>query len=160
MSLNAPKQTAVKNAGDINVAIIAARYNPQLVDALIKQVTRHLVKSGVKRSAVQLTRVPGSNELPIAAHFIAQQAKKQPDVIIALGVVIRGDTIHYELVSESATSGLQAASLANKLPIICGVVVTENEEQARARCLGKINRGAEFAQAALEMAALKKKFSK
>lgn len=156
MSLNAPTQTAVKNAKSFAVAIVAARYNPGLVDALIEQVTRHLVAAGVKDKNIRLTRVPGSNELPVAAQFLARQRGK-PDVIVALGVIIRGGTLHYELVANSASDGLQRVALDENLPVINGVIVAETERQAADRCAGKINRGAEFAQAALEMAALLKK---
>ena len=157
MSLNAPGQAAVKNAAAIKVAIAAARYNPQLVEALAARVTRRLEKSGVKK--IQLIRVPGSNELPSAAQFLARQRQK-PDVIIALGVIIRGGTIHYELVASTSSDGLQRVALDERVPVINGVIVAENQRQAADRCAGKIDRGAEFAQAALEMAALTRKNKK
>ena len=78
------------------------------------------------------------------------------DTVIALGVIIRGDTIHYEVIAESSAHALHHAALAARVPVINGIVVAENEQQARDRCLGKVNRGAEFAWAALEMAALKR----
>ena len=157
MSLDAPEQAAVKNAAALNVAIVAARYNPRLVDALASRVIRHLEKSGVKK--IHFIRVPGSNELPAAAQLLARRRKK-PDVIIALGVIIRGGTIHYELVANTSSDGLQRVSLDERLPVINGVIVAENQRQAADRCAGKIDRGAEFAQAALEMAALAKQSKK
>ena len=80
-------------------------------------------------------------------------------MIVALGVIVRGDTIHYELIAEAVTHALQRVSLDAGLPVINGVVVAENEAQAEARCLGKIDRGAEFARAALAMAAVKRRLS-
>ena len=85
---------------------------------------------------------------------------KKLDVVVALGVIIRGDTIHYQLVAESSQQGLQRVSLDSFTPIINGVVTAENQKQAEDRCLGKINRGAEFARAALIMADLNKSLSK
>jgi 6,7-dimethyl-8-ribityllumazine synthase len=98
--------------------------------------------------------VPGSNELPIAAQLVAKQFK--PDVVVALGVIVRGDTIHYELIASAATDALQAVALERRIPVINGIVVAENEAQAEERCIGAINRGAEFANAALAMAELKR----
>ena len=160
MSSDAPQAIAVKSAASMKIGIVAARYNPELVDALIENARAHLLSQGVKEKSITLARVPGSNELPVAAQWMARKKTARPDVIIALGVVIRGGTIHYELVSQSATEGLQRVALDEGIPVICGVVVAENRKQALERSKGKTNRGAEFAQAALEMAALKKQFSK
>ena len=155
MSLAAPQHLSINGAA-FSVGIVAARYNPELVDALVNQVHAHLRKAGVKEKKITVVRVPGSNELPSAAQLLLKHAKF--DVIVALGVIIRGDTIHYQLVAEASQQGLQRVSLDVRTPVIVGVVVAENQQQADDRCLGKINRGAEFARAALEMAALKNKF--
>ncbi|MDR1789633.1 MAG: 6,7-dimethyl-8-ribityllumazine synthase [Opitutaceae bacterium] len=153
MSLNAPEQTAVKNASSLRVAIVAARYNPEFADALLASVTAFLGEAGIREARV--IRVPGSNELPAAAQHAAGGGPR-PDVIIALGVIIRGGTLHYELVARSASEGLQRVALDERVPVINGVIVAENEAQAAERCAGKISRGAEFAAAAIEMAALVK----
>lgn len=157
MSLDAPSASAISGA-PFSVGIVAARYNPTLVDALLNQVTERLKLAGVRHHNLVVVRVPGSNELPSGAQLLL--GSRPYDVIVALGVVIRGDTIHYQLVSECATDGLQRVALAARVPVIAGVVVAETQAQAEDRCLGKINRGAEFAQAALEMAQLKKQLSK
>lgn len=107
--------------------------------------------------SLRVERVPGSNELPVAAQLLARSGHY--DVIVALGVLIRGDTIHYELIADAATQALQRVALESATPVINGVVVAENQAQAEARCRGPINRGAEFARAALEMAALKRRLS-
>jgi 6,7-dimethyl-8-ribityllumazine synthase len=157
MSLDAPQELLIDGT-PFKVGIVAARFNARLTDALVAQVSDALRKAGVKKKNLTLLRVPGSNELPFAAQLLAKNAR--PDVIVALGVLIRGDTIHYELIADATTQALQRVSLDARLPLINGVVVAENLKQAEARCLGKINRGGEFAGSALEMAALKKIFSK
>jgi len=157
MSLAAPQSLSLDGAR-LTVGLVAARYNPELVDALLDQVVLLLRKAGVKTRRLHVYRVPGSNELPSAVQAVA--LAKKPDVLIALGVIIRGGTTHYELVSEAATQGLMRVALDQRVPVINGLVVAENQRQAEDRCTGKINRGAEFARAALEMAALKKRLSK
>ncbi len=157
MSLDAPSFPSINGAA-FSIGIVASRYNPKLVDALVAQVAAHLVAAGVKEKKITIMRVPGANELPSAAQLLL--ASKKYDVVVALGVIIRGDTIHYQLVAESSQQGLQRVSLDTRTPIINGVVTAENQKQADDRCLGKINRGAEFARAALVMAELKKTLSK
>jgi 6,7-dimethyl-8-ribityllumazine synthase len=156
MSLDAPQELLIDGT-PFKVGIVAARFNARLTDALLNQVAEALRKAGVKKKNLSILRVPGSNELPIAAQLLAQ--KRRPDVIVALGVLIRGDTIHYELIADATTQALQRVALDARIPVINGVVVAENLKQAEARCLGKINRGGEFAGSALEMAALKHTFS-
>jgi 6,7-dimethyl-8-ribityllumazine synthase len=157
MSLAVPSKHAVDGA-TFSVAIVAARYNERLVDALLSQVIQRLRTAGVKERRIAVARVPGSNELPIAAQLLA--ARRKPDVVVALGVLIRGDTIHYELIAEASAQALQRVALDARVPVINGIVVSETKAQAEARCLGGINRGSEFAAAALEMAALKKNLSR
>lgn len=156
MSLAAPDHLAI-DGRPFSVGLIAARYNPELVEALLEQVSAQLRAAGVVESNLHVERVPGSNELPIAAQLLARAHRL--DVVVALGVLIRGDTIHYELIADAVTHALQDVALSTGTPTINGVVVAENQAQAEARCRGKINRGAEFARAALEMAALKRRLS-
>ncbi len=156
MSLDVPAQLSIDGAA-FKVGVAAARFNTRLTDALLAQVTEQLRAAGVKAKHLHIVRVPGSNELPIAAQLLARRHRL--DVIVALGVLIRGDTIHYELIADAATKALQRVALDARVPVINGVVVAENKKQAEARCLGKINRGGEFASSALEMAALKKSLS-
>lgn len=157
MSLDMPQQLSIDGA-PFAVGIAAARFNGRLTDALLDQVVTQLREAGVKKKNIHVVRVPGSNELPVAAQLLV--ARRRLDVVVALGVLIRGGTIHYELIAESATSGLQRVALDAQVPVINGVVVAENLKQAEERCLGKINRGGEFASSALEMAALKRSLSK
>jgi 6,7-dimethyl-8-ribityllumazine synthase len=151
MSFSAPHLPTVSGRA-FKVGIAAARYNETLVGGLLAQVTAALRAAGVRAKNIEVLRVPGSNELPVAIQLLA--ARRRPDVLIALGVIIRGDTIHYELIAGAVTQALQSVALAARTPVINGVVVAENAAQAKARCGGRIDRGAEFARAALEMAAL------
>ena len=150
MSLRPPVPTATAGA-TFRVGVAAARYNDRLVEPLLAQVVGALRAAGVKEKNLTLARVPGSNELPVAAQWLAA---RRPDVVLALGVIIRGDTLHYELIAHASARALQRVALDARLPVINGIGVAENEAQAEARCLGRIDRGAEFAAAALEMAAL------
>ncbi len=151
MSLSAPKTFAI-NGAPFSVGIVAARFNPDLVDALLLRVRDGLTASGVLAENITLARVPGSHELPVAAQWLAQARKR--DVVLALGVLIGGDTNHHEMVGQSVSHAFQQVALATGTPVINGVIVADNLKQAQARCTGRINRGAEFARAALEMAAL------
>lgn len=156
MSFDPPKASPIQ-ASRLKVAIVAARFNQRLVDALLAQATAKLRAAGVKAANVHIGRVPGSAELPFGAQDMLKRFR--PHVVLALGVIVRGDTIHYQLVAEAAQQGLLRVGLDARTPVIAGIVVGENQEQAEARCTGAIDRGAEFAQAALEMAAFSRQFS-
>jgi len=156
MSLAAPVPLAVDASG-LKVAVAAARFNPAMVEALLARVVARLRACGVRERNLTVERVPGSNELPVATQLLVDA--RRPDAVVALGVIIRGGTIHYELIATAATQGLMDVALATRIPVINGVVVAENAAQARARCLGKIDRGAEFADAAIAMGALRRRLS-
>lgn len=153
MSLEAPTSAVVSGAA-FSVGIVAARFNQELVDALLARVLAGLRAAGVKERKIEVVRVPGSHEVPWAAGRLA--ASRKFDGVIALGVLIGGDTNHHEMVGQSVSHALQRVALDSGVPVINGVIVTDTLAQARARCTGRINRGAEFARAALEMAALKR----
>ncbi len=157
MSIDAPKPDAVRAAG-LKIAIAAARFNRDLVEALLGRVRRALAAAGVRDRNISVVRVPGSNELPVAARLLVDACK--PDAVVALGVIIRGATIHYELIASASASGLQEVALASRVPVINGIIVAENRAQAKARCQGRIDRGAEFADAALAMAALRRELAR
>ena len=163
MSLDTPKPQAIaaSAAAGFKIGIVAARFNGALVDALLHQAFETLRNAGVRQKNIRIERVPGSNELPSAAQLLATAAPaaQKPDALIALGVIIRGDTIHYELIADASAHALQRVALDTRTPVINGIVTAENRAQAESRCLGAISRGAEFARTALEMAGLKKKLS-
>jgi 6,7-dimethyl-8-ribityllumazine synthase len=153
MSRLAPSSPEVSGAA-LTVGVAAARYNQRHVDALLRQVLAELRRAGVRERRITVVRVPGSHELPSAVQWLAA---RQPDVCLALGVIIRGGTLHFELVAQAAAQGLLRVALDSGVPVINGVIVAENRRQAAARCGGRFQRGTEFARAALEMAALKRK---
>lgn len=157
MSLAAP-ETRVRDAAGWRFGIAAARFNPHFVDGLLERVVARLQAAGVKPRDLTVLRVPGSHEVPWAAQELARGGRC--DGVIGLGVLIAGDTNHHEMVGQSVSQALQTVALATRVPVINGVIVVNSAAQARARCVGRINRGTEFAEAALEMAALKKGLSR
>lgn len=155
MSHYSPSQIPVRSAG-LRFGIVAARFNQPLVDGLLARAIAVLQAAGVREKDIRVIRVPGSHEVPWAAQQLAKASRC--DCVIALGVLIGGDTNHHEMVGASVSQALQSVALTTGVPMINGVIVAHTPAQARARCVGKINRGAEFAQAALEMAALRSTF--
>ena len=156
MSLATPTARSIEGS-DFRIGIAAARFNETLVDGLLERVIGRLKAAGVREKNTTLVRVPGSHEVPWAAHELARGGA---DCVIGLGVLIAGDTNHHEMVGESVSHALQRVALETRVPVINGVIVVNSLAQAKARCTGKINRGAEFAAAALEMAALRRKLSR
>jgi 6,7-dimethyl-8-ribityllumazine synthase len=141
------------NGAKFRIGVVAARFNEPLVDSLLERLTGGLRAAGVRQGAIKLVRVPGSHEVPWAVGRLA--ASRRFDCMVALGVLIGGDTNHHELVGQSVSHALQRVALDTGIPVINGVIVTNTPAQARRRCTGRTNRGAEFAQAALAMAELK-----
>ncbi len=154
MSVFFPEPAPV-DGGNLRFAIVAARYNQDLVDALLKSVESTLRKAGVPEGGVELIRVPGSNEVPYAIQLQADTGRF--DCCIALGVLIKGATAHHLIVGQSVSDALQMVALNAGIPVVNGVVVADNRVQAEERVHGGFDRGVEFAHAALEMAALKKR---
>ncbi len=154
MSLAAPQPTVIDGAG-FSFGVVAARFNGELVDALLARVLAGLRAAGVAARKIKVVRVPGSHEVPWAVQTLAVHGRR--DCVLGLGVLIGGDTSHHEMVGTSVSHALQRVALETRTPVINGVIVANTRAQAEARCRGRIDRGAEFAAAALEMAALKRK---
>ena len=134
-------------------AIVLARFNEFIVSKLLDGCVDGLKRHGVKDEEIEVIWVPGSFEIPLAAKSLAMT--KRYDAVIALGAVIRGATTHYELVSAEVAKGIAASSLETGVPIIFGVITTENIEQAIERAGAKAgNKGFDAATAAIEMANL------
>ena len=153
MSLGLPSVKNIDGSG-MRFAVVASRYNEALVDSLVCHACATLAASGADTPLIE--RVPGAAELPFAAATLA--AQKTFDAIIVIGVVIAGDTMHHEIIGESTANSLLDVSLTHSVPVINGILVVNNQEQAEARAGKEINRGKEFAQAALEMAQFTKKW--
>ena len=134
--------------------IVCSRFNPEAVDALLENTLSTLKESGVREEKIHVMRVPGSNEIPWGIQVLAGTGSY--DCCIALGVLLRGGTVHFEVVAQSASDGLQMIALNELIPVINGIVVADTIEQALERTKGEIDRGREFGEAALQMASLKK----
>lgn len=131
-------------------AILASRWNPRITDALVAGARKAFADNGVAAEVIDVIRVPGAWELPIAAAKIAAAGRHA--AIVALGCVVRGDTRHYEHVADLCAEGLMRVSLDYRVPVLNGVLATERFEDAEARAGGKHgNKGEEAAIAAIEM---------
>jgi 6,7-dimethyl-8-ribityllumazine synthase len=141
---------------DACFAIIASRWNPRIVDALIEGARHAFNEHGVAEDAIDLLRVPGAWEIPIAAEKLA--LKEKYAAILALGCVVRGETRHYEHVADGCAQGLMRVALDNGIAVLNGVLAVERFEDAQARAGGAHgNKGEEVALAALELVDLWKK---
>lgn len=141
-------QLAVNGAG-LRVAIVAARWHEEVMNGLIDGAQRGLADAGV--DSVTLVRVPGSFELPVACARLAASF----DALVALGVVIRGGTPHFEYVCQAATDGLTQVSVTTGTPVGFGVLTCDDDEQARERAGlagSREDKGYEAAQAAVDVA--------
>ena len=137
----------------LKIAIAISRFNDTIGLELLRGAQTALRMHGVAESDVDVAWVPGAFELPLVARKLADS--RNYDAVICLGVVIRGATTHYELVSAHAAAGIASASQQTGVPVIFGVLTTENIEQAWERAGTKAgNNGAHAAQAAIEMATL------
>ena len=133
--------------------VVCSRFNPEAVEALLENTLKKLRESGVSEENISVMRVPGSNEVPWGIQILAGSGEF--DCCIGLGVLLRGGTVHFEVVAQSASDALQMIALNELIPVINGIVVADTPEQAIERTQGEINRGLEFGEAALEMAKLK-----
>jgi 6,7-dimethyl-8-ribityllumazine synthase len=137
----------------MRLAIVASRFNDEIVDGLIDGAKRALVKAGLKWEDVPVFRVPGAFEIPLVAKRAAQSLKY--DAVIAIGCLIKGETPHFEFISMQASMGLGLAALETGVPITFGVITVNTDEQAVARSGdNNENKGYEAAMAAIEMVEL------
>ena len=142
--LSKPRVVAAKRT----FAIVASQFNPQYVQGLVDRAARELQTPVAK---VSLYRVPGAFEIPIVARELARQ--KRANVIVAIGVILKGKTDHADNISRSVTNALQRIALDYGVPVINCVHTFSTEIDAQERCLeDKINRGTEAARAAIEIA--------
>lgn len=150
MSGSGAPSMALQNARDLRVAVVAAQWHETVMKGLLEGALRALDEAGVAEPLV--VRVPGSFELPVAS---ARVARSGYDAVVALGVVIRGGTPHFEYVCQAATEGLTSVSVQTGVPVGFGVLTCDTEEQAldRAGLPGSTeDKGYEAAQAAVATA--------
>ena len=142
-------------AEGIKIGIVASRFNEFIVSKLIAGAKDALVRHNVKDDDITLAWVPGAFEIPVVAKKMAKSGKY--DAIICLGTVIRGATSHYDYVCNEVSKGIAAASMETEIPIMFGIVTTENIEQAIERAGTKAgNKGYDCALGAIEMINLMK----
>jgi 6,7-dimethyl-8-ribityllumazine synthase len=155
-TLHAPEgchAVEVRPLAEMAVAVVASRYNADVVQRLLDGAVERLVEHGVSRDRITIVFVPGAWELPLACRRLAEAGGHQAG--IALGCVVRGDTPHFEYVCREASRGVIQASLDTGLPVSFGLLTTDNLEQAEERAGGSAgNKGAEAADAAVVMAQL------
>jgi 6,7-dimethyl-8-ribityllumazine synthase len=151
----------------VRFAVVRALFNGDITERLLAGARRAFEEAKIRKRDIVIVEVPGSFELPLAALWLAKSGKY--DAIVCLGCVIRGETAHFEYVAEQAASGIGRVALLTGVPVIFGVLTTENIEQAQARSADVArgqahhneasrgsNKGYEAAQSALHMGAVRR----
>ena len=132
------------------VAIVAAQYNAEYTDALVQSAREELSQAGVSR--VEVVRVPGSFEIPVVVARLAEANDPEFEAIICFGAIFQGQTTHAQNIADAVSRSLADLQVHAGKPVIHGVLLFQDEEQARARCFGKEhNRGTEAARTAVAM---------
>lgn len=139
------------NGQGLRIGVVMSRFNREVGEGLLSACIDELLTLGVSPELIRIATVPGALEIPLALQRLARSGKF--DALVALGAVIRGETYHFELVSNEAGSAITRVTLDSGLPIANGVLTTENDDQALARMREK---GCDCARAAVEMANLQK----
>lgn len=139
-------------------AIIVSEFNQEITAKLLEGTLLQLLESGVLQEDILIVKVPGAVEIPLTAQLLAKSKKYQ--AIIALGCVIRGETSHYDYVCQQVSQGCQGVMLGFEIPVIFGVLTTENVEQALERVGGSEgHKGKDVANAALTMVGIVEKLN-
>jgi 6,7-dimethyl-8-ribityllumazine synthase len=144
-------QGTVDGAG-VRVGVVCGRFNDHITQRLLEGAENALAVHGVAEADVTLVWVPGAYEAPMAARALIDNG--HVDAVVCLGAVIRGETSHYELVAGECARGIQDVQLSTGVPVVFGVLTTENLEQALARSSDEDNKGEESVRTALEMVSL------
>lgn len=146
------------NAEGLRFAVVASRFNDEIVDGLLNGAIECLEQHGATGEAIRVYRVPGAFELPIITATLARS--RQYDAIVALGALVRGDTPHFDFISLQVTMDISRVALETGIPVAYGVITCNTMEQAKARSgSGGGNKGWEAALAAIEMASLMKQLN-
>ena len=142
-------------AKGLRFAIVVSRFNSFITERLLSGALDALTRAGANEKRIEIVRVPGSFEIPVAAKRLAETGRY--DALICLGCIIRGDTQHFDYISTEVTRGIQLAAIETGVPLAFGVLTTDTLEQAIDRAGAKSgNKGAEVALTAVEMANLLK----
>ena len=155
---SATPSTDLRSPSGARYAVVASRWNGEIVDELVSGAHRVFAAHGVSDDGVDVVRVPGAWELPLVAKRLAASGRYA--AIVALGCVVRGETRHYEHVADECAHGLMRIALDTDVPVLNGVLAVEDEADAWARAGGAHgNKGADVALAAIEMAILLQEIS-
>ena len=147
------------DASGLRFCVVAARFNAEYVERLLAGALQVLRGRGADDAAIETWWVPGSYELPLAARWAADS--RRFDAVVALGCVIRGDTIHFEIVSMESSRALMDLAVGRKLPLGIGIITVNTEEQAWARArASELNKGGDAARAALAVLRIKRRLAK
>ena len=150
-----PKEReASLDAKGLRLGVVCARWNPTVTDALLHSALETLSRRGASASRVTVVRVPGAFELPVAARALLSSAR--PDALVVLGAVVRGETTHHEVLGHAVAAALANLSAQSGVPIGFGLLTCNSMDQARSRT----GKGAEAADAAIEMANLRRMLGK
>ncbi len=151
------KQSLI-SAEKMRFGIVVSEWNEEITGALLKGAHSTLLSSGAKEKNILVKKVPGSFELPFGAQLLINTGKV--DAVICLGCVIQGETRHFEFICNAVASCITKTGLDNNIPVIFGVLTTNNIQQAKDRSGGKHgNKGVEAAITAIKLIALKKEIS-
>lgn len=150
-------QPSFQDTKNFKIVIVISRYNDSLSNVLLENTLKTLKKHHLQDKNIEIIQVPGALEIPFTVKKIIQ-ASSHYDAVITLGLVIKGDTYHFDLVCNESYRALMDLSLSSPIPIIFGILTVNNIAQAEERISEKkLNKGAEFALSALEMISLNKK---
>lgn len=145
------EQSGSLDARGLKLAVVCARWNPTVTDALLASALEALEAHGCRAADALVVRVPGAFELPAAARAVLES--EAPDAVIVLGAIVRGETTHHEALANAVATALATLSAETGVPIGFGVLTCEGMDQARKRT----SKGAEAAEAAIEMANLRRR---
>ena len=142
---------SVRAKKGVKIGIVKSVYNSNITDVLESSCLKEFKKAGVAEKNIQILEVPGAYELPFGCQKLIKS--KKVDAVVALGAVIKGQTPHFDFIAKSASMGIMDVSLKTNIPIIFGVLTTDNMSQAKARIKGgkRGDKGVEAAQAAIKI---------
>lgn len=142
------------NAKNLKIGIVVARWNWEITSVLMTGCLEALKEAGLVRKNLVICEVPGSFELPVVAQKLIKV--KKVDAVVAIGCLIKGETMHFEYIADATANGLMRVSLDTGKPVIFGVLTCLTEKQAKARTVGGNNHGYGWGMTAVEMALPKK----
>lgn len=140
-----------ENGEGLRIGVVVARFNQDICDGLLSGAINELHQLGVSAQDITVCSVPGALEIPLVLQSLADEETSPYDALIALGAVVRGETYHFEVVSNDSCRAVMEVQLATGVPIANGILTTENDDQALVRMHDK---GADCARCAVEMARL------